>query len=226
MQVDSSSAADILGFSKTVTSEEDSKQNLAQEDFITLMLTQFKNQDPFSSQDNGDFLAQMAQFSTVEGIGDMQRSMEAMVASMKASQVLEASVLVGKGALVESDTVAYSGVGITGSVDVPIHTASVKIDIISSSGARIDSFTVNNAGPGLVDFYWDGTDINGDAVAAGNYDISATFFNGTESEAVTTLIRGKINSVSLDGQGGSSQLEIVGLGLKSLDAVREISSAE
>lgn len=227
MQVDSSSAADLLGYdNKKVTSEEDKKQTLAQDDFITLMLSQFQNQDPFNPQDNGEFLAQMAQFSTVEGIGDMQKSMEAMVSGMKSSQVLEASNLVGKAALVESSNVNYYGQGVSGSVDLPIKTQSVRIEITSDSGANIESFTVNNVGPGLVDFYWNGLDESGSEVPNGKYHINATFFNGDDTESTATFIRGNITSVSLDGSGVSSELDVAGIGAVELDNIREISAAQ
>ena len=47
------------------------KNNLGQEDFLKLMTTQLQNQDPFAPMDNGDFIAQMAQFSTVTGIKEI-----------------------------------------------------------------------------------------------------------------------------------------------------------
>ena len=44
------------------------KDQLGQEDFLKLMTTQLQNQDPFAPMENGEFIAQMAQFSTVTGI--------------------------------------------------------------------------------------------------------------------------------------------------------------
>ncbi|NRB38156.1 MAG: hypothetical protein HRU20_06760 [Pseudomonadales bacterium] len=224
MQVDSHSAADVLGYSKKVTSEEDQKQNLAQDDFIKLMLSQFQNQDPFAENGSGDFLAQMAQFSTVEGIGDMQKSLESMVSGMKSSRVLEASSLVGKGALVASDTVDYQGDDINGSIELPMHSDTMKITITGASGATIDTITMNNVGPGLVDFSWGGTNSEGGEIPRGNYDISATFFNGEGHEVAATFIRGGISSVSLDSGASNPLLEVQGVGFIPLDSVREISA--
>ena len=51
------------------------KDTLGQSDFLKLMTTQLQNQDPFSPMENGDFIAQMAQFSTVTGIAEMGESL-------------------------------------------------------------------------------------------------------------------------------------------------------
>ena len=52
------------------------KNSLGQEDFLKLMTTQLQNQDPFAPMDNGDFIAQMAQFSTVTGITEINNNFE------------------------------------------------------------------------------------------------------------------------------------------------------
>ena len=50
------------------------KKTLGQEDFLKLMTTQLQYQDPFKPMDNGEFLGQMAQFSTVSSIQSLQSS--------------------------------------------------------------------------------------------------------------------------------------------------------
>ena len=54
---------------------------LAQQDFMQLMLTQMQHQDPFQPMENGEFLAQLAQFSTVNGITEMQASLQSLADS-------------------------------------------------------------------------------------------------------------------------------------------------
>lgn len=52
--------------------------NLGQKDFLTLLTAQLKNQDPTSPLDNAAFVAQLAQFSTVSGIAEMNQSLSAL----------------------------------------------------------------------------------------------------------------------------------------------------
>ena len=58
------------------------KSTLGQEDFLKLMTTQLQNQDPFAPMENGDFIAQMAQFSTVTGITSMDESLKNVAAKL------------------------------------------------------------------------------------------------------------------------------------------------
>ena len=64
---------------------------LAQEDFLELMITQFRNQDPFQPMENGDFLAQIAQFSTVSGIEELNASFSGLSSSIQEEQALKAA---------------------------------------------------------------------------------------------------------------------------------------
>jgi flagellar basal-body rod modification protein FlgD len=64
-----------LGISTTNTKTAEPKTELGQSEFLRLMTTQLQNQDPFAPMDNGDFIAQMAQFSSVAGISEMSETM-------------------------------------------------------------------------------------------------------------------------------------------------------
>ena len=69
---------DQLGINKTKEkfAPREVKDQLGQEDFLKLMTVQLQNQDPFAPVDNADFIAQMAQFSTVTGITQMGETMK------------------------------------------------------------------------------------------------------------------------------------------------------
>ena len=68
-----------LGITKQAGTQKASKDTLGQSDFLKLMTTQLQNQDPFAPMDNGDFIAQMAQFSTVTGIQEVNNSIGQLV---------------------------------------------------------------------------------------------------------------------------------------------------
>ena len=85
------------------------KKEMGQEDFLKLMTTQLQNQDPMKPMENGDFLAQIAQFSTVDGIGKLQESFEALSGSLHSNQALQASGLIGRNVMVPSNAGVYFG---------------------------------------------------------------------------------------------------------------------
>jgi len=76
---------------------------LGQNDFLKLMTTQLMNQDPLQPMENGDFLAQMAQFSTVNGITEMNASVQSMSESFTSQRLMQAGSLINKSALVEGN---------------------------------------------------------------------------------------------------------------------------
>ncbi len=82
-----------------VTNSEASNGMLAQEDFLTLLTTQLQNQDPLSPMDNAEFLGQMAQFSTVEGIEDVNAGIAALTEAVSNNQVQTAAGFLGRSVL-------------------------------------------------------------------------------------------------------------------------------
>src|SRR6476619_7844041 len=81
---------------------------LGQADFLRLMTEQLKNQDPLKPLDNAQFLGQLAQFSTVQGIDSMQGAMNSMASVMENDQALRAAALVGHDALVNADSLTLA----------------------------------------------------------------------------------------------------------------------
>src|SRR5215831_4185143 len=96
------------------------RDQLNQKSFLQLMIAQFKNQDPTKPQDPAQFLGQLAQFSTVSGIQDMQTSLGALSDSLRSASVLNGATLVGHSVLTASSSTALnSGDTINGAIDVP-----------------------------------------------------------------------------------------------------------
>ncbi|MBL4743366.1 MAG: flagellar hook assembly protein FlgD, partial [Cycloclasticus sp.] len=125
------SALQSLGLVNSSVSES-SKSNgdLGQADFLKLMVTQLENQDPLEPMDNGDFLGQMAQFSTVSGIGDLQNSFSEFAASISNDQALQAANLIGRRVSVPLQTgVLADGGVIEGELTLPASSPDVSINI-------------------------------------------------------------------------------------------------
>ena len=188
-----------------------SRSDLGQEDFLTLMITQFKNQDPFEPMDNGEFLGQLAQFSTVSGIESLNNSFSGLSGSMQDNQALQAAALVGHKILAVTD-VAYLADGGTlkGATEIESSASNVQIDITDRSGALVQRLNLGQQPPGLVDFTWDGINSSGDRAASGQYQVSARVIRGTNIESAATVIEAEIKSVTLGQFGGGMSLNLEG----------------
>ena len=95
---------DKLGIRSSDDKATKKSDSLGQEDFLKLMTTQLQNQDPFSPMENGDFIAQMAQFSTVTGITEMSESLKSLSGQLGEFRIATASSMLGNSVLVPGNT--------------------------------------------------------------------------------------------------------------------------
>ncbi|MGA0799074.1 MAG: flagellar hook assembly protein FlgD [Steroidobacteraceae bacterium] len=91
--------AGITSFEAEQQKEIERSTTLGQEDFLKLMTAQLKNQDPMQPMENGEFLGQMAQFSTVSSIGEMAKELKALSEQMVSSRLLSSGSLIGRSVL-------------------------------------------------------------------------------------------------------------------------------
>jgi flagellar basal-body rod modification protein FlgD len=205
-----------LGVPQTVK-----KQELGQDAFMQLMLTQLKNQDPFKPLDSGDFLGQLAQFGTVSGLAGLQSSFDSLSTSLVSNQALQAASIVGRSALVETSTVAIDrGQSVSGGVDVPVATGAVGIAVRDQTGQVVRHLDLGSEPAGLAAFTWDGRADDGSVAPAGRYTFEASYRSDDQVEAGTTLLRAPIDSVRFDSTGFT--VELRGIGELPFAAVREI----
>src|SRR5678815_3034386 len=81
------------------------KTELNQEDFLTLMITQLKNQDPMKPLDPSQYVGQLAQFSQVSGLADMNKQITSLTESLRGNQVLSGSSLIGRTVIAPGDSI-------------------------------------------------------------------------------------------------------------------------
>lgn len=194
--------------------------SLGQADFLRLMTEQLKNQDPLKPLDNAQFLGQLAQFSTVQGIDKMQGAMQAVASVMESDQTLRAAALVGRDALVEASTLdLQAGTAVRGEIAATA-AGPVTVEIVDASGTRVRTLTVQAPAAGNVPFEWDGRNEAGQATAAGRYTVRATAGTGKNAEALTVGVAARVDSVSIEPNG--LVLNLKGLGSHSLSAIRRI----
>lgn len=199
------------------------KQALGQEDFLKLMLTQLRNQDPFKPMDSDAFLGQLAQFGTVSGLSGLQTSFDSLSTSLVSNQALQAATLVGKSALVESpDATIAAGQALDGAVDLPAATGGVRIAVRDGTGQIVRELQLGAQPSGLAKFHWDGTLADGSPAPSGQYSFVAEYQGDTSMEAATTLVSAPVDSVLFTSDGFSVQVR--GVGEVPFTSVRQIGN--
>lgn len=203
--------------------EQNPRDELGQADFLKLMITQFRNQDPFKPMDNGAFLGQLAQFSTVSGIDTLNKSFATLSDTMQDEQTLQAANLIGHSVLAISDS-AYLPEGglVNGAVELFSTAQNVQVDITNAAGELVRQFNLGEQQAGIARFTWDGLDASGELVTSGHYQITARVIRGAIVESTTTLIEADIESVTLGQFGSGMMLNILGGEALSLRQVYQI----
>lgn len=203
------------------TSKTAKKDELGQGQFLELMVAQLKNQDPFKAMDPSQFLGQLAQFGTVTGIQDMQKSFGALSESLRSSQVLGGSTLVGREVLLAANETALGEQGaVSGAIEVPTGASAVELNVRDASGQLVRRITLPTA-EGLNDFSWDGIADNGSRAAAGRYKLEAVANVGGKSTSLQTLLSDRVSSVTIDASNGLT-VNTRGLGAHALSDVRRV----
>jgi flagellar basal-body rod modification protein FlgD len=188
---------------QAATAAKAKKTELGSSDFMTLMITQLKNQDPMKPQDPSEFLGQLAQFSTVSGIQSMQTSMTELAGSLRSAQVLSGATLVGREVLASSTKAnLLSGGTIKGAVDIPAAVSNAQLTIKDNTGQLVRKIDLKDSGDGLTEFTWDGLNSTGQPAAAGTYEFEITATSGGETYSFDTLLSSKVASVTIDPTRG------------------------
>lgn len=198
---------------------------LAQQDFMQLMLTQMQHQDPFQPMENGEFLAQLAQFSTVNGITEMQASLQSLAESLGGNDVLSAAGMIDRVALVETDRFSHAdGAGIRGQFNLPESSAAVMVSIVDAQGQSVRELELGAAAAGRLNFDWDGENDSGRAAADGEYQISARYLSGDQWQALPVLLEGRVQSVHMPPSGGAASAAVHGMGEISMAQIRGLAT--
>lgn len=220
--ITSTNAYEDLGLSLRQQTQKP-KDQLGQDEFLQLMTTQLTNQDPLKPMEDGDFISQMAQFGTVNGITELQSSFASMASAMQSSQALQASVMVGRSVTIPSEQGVLSETGsLSASVNLPAAAQNTVINISKPNGELVRTINLGEQSAGINDFSWDGITEGGERAPAGNYIITAQSTNGEDAESLQIFTSDTVDSVSLGGAGGFT-LHLSSLGDRSLNDVLKIS---
>lgn len=170
---------------------------LGQEDFLKLMTTQLQNQDPLKPMENGDFLAQMAQFSTVAGIEEMNQSITGMADTFQSQQITQAASVIGKRVLVDGDAAQLEQGHLEGAVQLDSAATYLQISIRSDSGELVKTLDLGKSMAGLREFSWDGITDDGGAAPPGTYFITAQAGGNGAIRQPSTMTYGQVESVQV-----------------------------
>ncbi|AYM87304.1 MULTISPECIES: flagellar hook assembly protein FlgD [Pseudoalteromonas] len=184
----------------TTTEESDA---LTQEDFFSLLTQQLSYQDPSNPADNDQMIAQMTNFTMAQGITDLNTNFESLASSMTSNSALQASTLVGKQALLESNTLELGESGeAKGSAVAEEAVDNLTIKVTDASGQLVRTIDMGSQAAGAVRFSWDGNNESGERLPEGEYTITAEGSTNGEFSSLPVATFKNIESVNINGSSG------------------------
>lgn len=210
------------GVGGTASAPKAAASQVSQDDFLKMMVTQLQNQDPLHPMSNGEFLTQIAQFTSASGIDQLQSAFQQFQTSMQTSHALQAASLVGRQVVAQSDRGYLPADGeMEAIVHLPAAVGNLTVAVLDGAGQLVRKVELGEQPAGDTAFHWDGKDTQGKPMPVGAYQLQAQ--SEMDGQAVSMQVRAAatVESVTL-GAGQDLQLNLEGLGAVSLDAVTQV----
>ncbi len=197
-----------------------SSASATQDRFMTLLVTQMKNQDPLNPMDNAQVTSQMAQLSTVTGIDKLNTTVESLIGSVQNGQSYQASSMIGHNVLVPGNAINSTGTGSYLGVDLPIGADKLTVAIKDSAGNTVRTLSLGAQSAGTASLNWDGFADNGSVAKTGSYTFDVTATTASQSVTASGLNYAQVMSVSNSTSG--IKLNLSNLASVSTSDVKEI----
>jgi flagellar basal-body rod modification protein FlgD len=198
-----------------------SSVSAAQDEFMTLLVTQMKNQDPLNPMDNSQMTSQLAQLSTVSGINTLNSTVQSLLTSYQSSQTLQAASMIGQNVMTPGNTMTLENGAAPFGVNVTTAAGDVQVSIQDATGKTIDTMDLGAQAAGPVPLAWDGTMTGGGTAPPGQYTFTVnSSSDGQNTKGAAALAYGKVTSV-ITGTTGVT-LNVANVGAVNLSNVVQI----
>ena len=187
------------------------KEDMGKQEFLTLFTAQLQNQNPLEPVKNEAFVAQLAQFSQLEALTNMQGSLDKFVTSMSGERMLGSASLIGKKvAVTDTPTQLTSGGVIDGSIDLPMGASGIQVSVFDSQGRLVQELIAGPQLPGTTPISWNGKDAAENPVPSGLYRLSAKAVVNGQTTDVPVSTLSTVRAISSNPTDGSVSVEVDG----------------
>jgi flagellar basal-body rod modification protein FlgD len=192
--------------------------------FLKIFLAQMQNQDPLNPMDGTEFTSQLAQFSSLEQLYNVNTNLQSLQTSTGNSTRYQAMDFCGKEVTAEGDQLTLGQDGSAKGQFQLQSQAECTVQVKDSSGSVVRTIPLGVLSAGRQTFSWDGLDASGNRIASGNYTFSVNASDETGSPVLAdTMVTGTVTRVNLEGD---SPILYVGDIPIDLNEVLDIATSE
>ena len=197
---------------------------MGQEQFLTLLLAQLKYQDPLNPMEGTEFSAQLAQFSSLEQLVNMNDKLESLEAVQQGSNRLQALNLIGTEVEASGNILSLKDGEMAKGIFSVEEGANCVVNIFDQDGKLIRQLDLGGVNPGEHEFLWDGKDSGSEQMIAGAYPFEIVAVNAEgQTLSVETRIQGKVDSINLEN---ADPILYIGATALTLDQIKDIKQGE
>lgn len=169
--------------------------------FLTLLMSQIKNQDPLNPMDNAAVTTQLAQLNTVSGIEKLNTTLSQLLSGYNEAQGLQAAGIIGKNVMVAGNILPLANNKAFGGALLESAADAVSLTIKNSAGKVVQTESLGAKEAGSFYFSWDGKDADGNTLAEGNYTFSVEATASGKKVAATAMQIGTVSAVVRSNSG-------------------------
>ncbi|OTA21106.1 basal-body rod modification protein FlgD [Xenorhabdus beddingii] len=220
--LDNTTVGELASVAKTKPqSSGDIKDN-----FLNILVTQLKHQDPTNPMQNNELTSQIAQISTVEGIEKLNKTLGTIVGQMDNNQAMQTTLLINRGVMVPGDRILVGSSEEEGISTTPLGLEltrpadNVKLTIKDKNGAVVRELDIGKLNAGVHSFEWNGKDADGKEVVNGAYSFTVSASYQDQALVALPLNYAVVNGVTRSEDG--TKLDLGLAGTVTMDKVRQI----
>ncbi|MDR2200114.1 MAG: hypothetical protein LBR53_11830 [Deltaproteobacteria bacterium] len=190
---------------ETVPVTDGSERQLGKDAFLTLLLTQLQNQDPFNPMEDTEMTAQLAQYSQLEQLANLNTNVTSMAGYIQAQNQFQTLSLIGKDVKAQSNLLSVTDGKLDFTAEMELQEpAYVQCFIVDANGNQIRMYDRGLMEAGAHDVDWDGRDSSGKIVPDGVYQFQVTgksMSGEILTDGIYPMVNGRVSSVSFDEYG-------------------------
>lgn len=176
-------------------------EKLGKEDFLKLLITQLRYQDPTKPMSNEQFIAQTAEFSSLEQMQEMNSNIRAFIESQQRISKASALSLIGKKVTVNKSAFSLSSDKASANLTYNLpKDAEVTITIFDSLNKVIRNINLGRQSAGTHSYLWDGRTNQNKHAGKGDYSYKITA-KGVDGKYIMTenMVSGQVDGISFEG---------------------------